>query len=137
MAGIASSPPGKKHNHDQGMLLMTEKTIIERFNQAIDAGLCKGLFDHLRNYLICSLLFAAGIHAYQYPSSVVFGFSNYSYAGFGIMAIAVVFGLINFYDGIRRLSRFRYNILFNVIMLLVYIVFSIRLIEITLEFRIS
>ena len=112
-------------------------TTLSRLNSAIDAGITKSIFDHLRNYLICALLFAAGMHVYNFPSSSFFGLFKHNYSGSGIIFIACLLSLLNFYDGVRKLARYRFNLLIIFILFMIYVFFSVRIVEIIFEFRSS
>ena len=41
--------------------------LFKRFNDALDEGLSKSIFDHVRNYLMCSFLLAIGIAEAKQP----------------------------------------------------------------------
>ena len=110
-------------------------SFIEKLDRALDRGLSKAVFDHIRNYMICTLLFAAGVHAYHHPDQILFGTLYSNHMGWGIFLIASLLALLNFYDGARKLKVFHFNIFVNVTILIVYIVISIRVVEIILEFR--
>ena len=108
---------------------------ITKLDRALDHGLSKAAFDHIRNYMLCSLLFSAGVHAYHHPEKIIFGSLYSNYVGWGIFFIAALLALLNFYDGARKLKVFHFNMFVNVTVLIVYIVISIRVVEIILEFR--
>jgi hypothetical protein len=57
---------------------------IAKLDQALDRGLSKAVFDHIRNYMLCSLLFAAGVHAYHHPEKIIFGTLYPNHVGWGI-----------------------------------------------------
>jgi hypothetical protein len=48
-------------------------SILPKFNNAIDEGVFKEIFTHIRNYVVCSLILAAGFHTIKNPRNLLFG----------------------------------------------------------------
>jgi hypothetical protein len=46
---------------------------LERLNIAMDRGISKDIFDHLRNFLMCAFLLAIGTNEVKEHTSILFG----------------------------------------------------------------
>lgn len=108
---------------------------ITRLNLALQDGLSKEIFDHIRNYLICALILAIGTSEIKGHSSLLFGLIPGNYSGYGVVVFAFILIAFNLYDGIRKLSRTRYHLTFTISLITLYIFMSIRVIEMTWHFR--
>ena len=104
-------------------------------NAALRGEVLKQIFDHVRNYLICALLLAVGITELREHNSMLFGLISSRYSGVGVVAIALFLMLINLYDGIRRISRARHHLLLTAGIILLYVFLSVRVVEMTLNYR--
>ena len=58
-----------------------------------------------------------------------------SLAGVGVVGAAIIFLFINFYDGVKRISRTEYHRALIVGFVAVYLFFSIRVVEMAWNFR--
>jgi hypothetical protein len=110
-------------------------SILTKFNNAIDEGIIKDIFFHIRNYVVCSLILTAGFYAIKNPRNLLFGTRADELAG----VVTIVFGclliLLNLYDGIYKLSKFKYNLLLNILLVVIYLFVSLRIFEIIWNFR--
>ena len=108
---------------------------MKRLNSALDRGVIKQIFDHVRNYLICAFVLAVGTTELRQPESQFFDLIPPGYAGSGVIFVASILICINLYDGIRRISRSKYHISLTVGLVLLYLFISIRVIEMAWDFR--
>ena len=108
---------------------------ITRLNIALQNGLSKEIFDHIRNYLMCAMILAIGTSEIKQHSSLLFGLVPGQYSGLGVVAFAFVLIAFNLYDGIRKLSRTRYHLAFTICLITLYLLISIRVIEMAWHFR--
>jgi len=111
-------------------------SFMEHIKSAQQSGFSKHVFDHIRNYLMCAFLLAVGANELNQHTSFLFGLISSQYSGFGIIGISCILITINLYDGISRISKYKYNVIMTVLLLALYVLFSIRVIELTLNFRI-
>ncbi|WP_256657802.1 hypothetical protein [Pseudomonas sp. 2FG] len=111
------------------------KDYLQRLNQVLEQGLAKDIFDNLRNFLMCSLLFAAGTNALHDPRQLFLGLAVSSPAGWGLMVLAAVLTLLNIWDGLHKLARLKRHLLLQVAVCLVYVVLALRVVEIVWGFR--
>ena len=109
--------------------------IFKRLNTALDSGISKAVFDHLRNFLICAFLLAIGTNEFKEHTSILFGFVSSQYSGLGVIAISCILIALNLYDGIRKISKTKYHVLFTFILILLYLFLSIRVVEMAWNFR--
>ena len=108
---------------------------IKYFNSALDRGLIKQVFDHIRNYLICAFILAIGTTELRQQESEFFDLIPAKYAGWGVIGLAAMLISLNLYDGIRRISKSRYHIVFTIALILLYLFLSVRVIEMAWDFR--
>jgi hypothetical protein len=70
---------------------------LERTNNALQRGVPKQIFDHIRNFLICAMLLAVGINELKQDISLLFGLISSKYSGIGVIGIAFTLILLNIY----------------------------------------
>ena len=112
-------------------------TLFSRFNTNLDQGLSKAVFDHVRNYLICSFLFAIGIAEARQQSGLFFGLFVVHYSGVALIVLSGLLFLLNFFDGIRSISKHRFGVAFKVLFILLYAITSVGIIELASSFRLA
>jgi len=111
--------------------------ILERFNNVLDRGFAKTVFDHLRNFLMCAFLLAIGTNELKEHTSLLFGFIPRQYSGSGVIGISFILIFLNLYDGIRKISRSKYHLILTIGLVVIYFIFSVRVIEMAWHFRIT
>ena len=109
--------------------------IFDKLNKALQNGLSKEVFDHIRNYLMCALLLSIGTTELREHSSTLFGFIPKSYSGAGIVGLSLLLIAFNLYDGIRKLSKSKYHVVLVILLIGIYLFLSIRVIEMAWNFR--
>jgi hypothetical protein len=109
--------------------------IIIQLNAALQKGLAKEVFDHVRNYFICALLLAIGTNELNYPDSLLFGLVPGNYSGMGIIGVSFILIALNLYDGIRKLSNLKYHFVFSIVLITIYVFLSVRVIEMAWDYR--
>ena len=109
--------------------------MIRRLNTALEQGLAKMVFDHVRNFLMCAFLLAIGTSELKHNSNLLFGFAPSHYAGTGVIGLSFILIGLNLYDGIRKISSSRYHLIFTFGLIAIYIFLSVRIVEITWNFR--
>ncbi len=108
---------------------------LDRFGAALDDGLTKTIFDHVRNFLMCAFLLALGTTEFRDHPSQILTPAGGQYTGIAVIAISCCLFALNLYDGIRRLARFPWHRLLIVALIAAYAIVSIRLVEIAWHFR--
>jgi hypothetical protein len=111
--------------------------MLARFNAALDEGMSKSVFDHVRNYLICSFLLAIGIAEARQQSGTFFGLFVIHYSGVALIALSGLLFLLNLFDGIRSISKHRIGMVYTVLFVLVYAMLSVGVIELAAGFRLT
>ena len=110
-------------------------SILTKFNNAIDEGIFQDIFIHFRNYVVCSLVLAAGFYAIKNPRNLLLGTKADEVAG----AVTLIFGFLllfmNIYDGIYKISKYKRHFLLNILLLVIYLFVSLRVFEIIWNFR--
>lgn len=109
---------------------------LKQFHIELDNGLSQSVFNHLRNYLMCSFLLAVGVAESQNGTAPVFGqVLEHDYTGMGLIGLSCILISLNLYDGIRKISTYKYHLIFTVMLIILYFVASIRVVELALHFR--
>lgn len=101
----------------------------------LDNGAVKLIFDHLRNYLMCSLLLAIGVTELKHNTNQFFDLIPSNYSGIGIIALSCVLISLNLYDGVRQISKSKYHYLFTLCLVLLYLFISLRVIDLAWSYR--
>jgi len=109
--------------------------LLNRLNAALDAGISKAVFDHLRNFLICAFLLAVGTNEFKEHTSLFFGLVPRQLSGIGVITIACLLIALNLYDGIRKISKTKYHLVSTVVLIIMYLFLSIRVVQMTWDFR--
>jgi hypothetical protein len=109
--------------------------IIKKLNSALDRGAIKQVFDHVRNYMICAFILAVGTTELRQAESQFFDLIPAGSSGIGVIVIGVCLICFNLYDGIRRISRSKYHSVLTVTLIILYLFFSVRVVEMAWDFR--
>lgn len=109
--------------------------ILAPFHDFLDKGFSKAVFDHLRNFLMCSFLLAIGTTEFKEHSNTLFGLLPSTYSGAGVILISLILFTLNLYDGVRKISKSGYHLIFTLGLVSFYLFFSIRVVEMAWSFR--
>ncbi|MCP4765760.1 MAG: hypothetical protein GY875_05755 [Gammaproteobacteria bacterium] len=109
--------------------------LINRLNRALDQGMAKPIFDHIRNYMIGAFILAVGTAEMRESERQFFDLIPAKFAGTGAIGLTVILICINLYDGIRKISRSKYHVSLTIVLVLLYLALSIRVIEMAWDFR--
>ena len=113
---------------------------LDRLNAALSDDLIKEIFDQVKNYLICAFLFAIGVVAFREKTGFFFGQitpDSNAYSGIGIIALSFFLFCLNLFYGVRKISRYRYGSIYSAVLVLLYIIISVRVIELAWNFRMT
>jgi hypothetical protein len=108
---------------------------IKKINGALDRGLTKKIFDHVRNYMICAFVLAIGTTELRQQGNQFFDFVPPGYAGIGVISFAAILICLNLYDGLRKIWITKYHISLSVALVLLYLFLSVRVVEMAWDFR--
>lgn len=114
-------------------------SLAARAKQALfDRGGLEEIFRHARNLVVATLVTAAGIHAVENPDLIeAKGLLNISVAGYIVFAIGIALFLMNFVDGLYRLSKIRRHVALQLLVAAVYVIVTIRVAQLILALRMS
>jgi hypothetical protein len=102
----------------------------------LDEGGIEDIFSHVRNLLIATVIIAAGSYATrQQPDIEIFGILNLEVAGFGVAAIGVILVGLNLVDGLYKLTQLGTPLVLKVAVIGLYLLVSMRLIQLTVLLR--
>lgn len=108
---------------------------MERYGLLFDSGFSKAIFDHLRNYLMCSFLLAVGITEFRQYADASATFTVSNYAAVAIIALSCILFCLNLFDGIVQISKYKYHSIYTLGLVVCYAVMSIGVIELAVNFR--
>jgi len=111
------------------------RTLWRKYLDALDKDLSTQVFDNIKNLLVCALLFAAGTQALPSDDPFFFGVFAANVAGWGLIVFSAVLMFLSISDGLRRLAKLRYHVIFQIILCLIYLVVALRVVEIVWRFR--
>lgn len=108
---------------------------FDQFGAALDDGVTKTIFDHVRNFLMCAFLLTLGTTEFRGHPSQLIPLAGGHYTGIAVILISCCLFALNLYDGIRRLARFKWHRLLTLALIATYAIVSLRLVEIAWHFR--
>ena len=112
---------------------------LARFRtKMFDEGGIEEIFRHVRNIITSSLIMAAGLYAVKYPRSLdIWGVLDVSHAGYGVAFLGIVLFLLNLLDGMHQLAKFKWHFMLQALLVVIYLMITIRVEQIVLSFRTS
>ncbi|HBF57591.1 MAG TPA: hypothetical protein DDW72_27445, partial [Afipia sp.] len=69
------------------------------------------------------------------PAILLFGYLRHGLIGRGVELFGIVLLVLNFLDGLYKLSKLNWHIAYQIAMSICYIVLSVRLVQLILAFR--
>jgi hypothetical protein len=97
---------------------------------------CKEIFSYVEKMVIATLILSAGAHvSSNEPAIVLFGYLRHGLIGRGIELFGIVLLVLNFLDGLYKLSKLDWHAAYQIVMSLCYFVLSVRLVQLILAFR--
>lgn len=106
-----------------------------KYRALLEKDLATRVFDNVKNLLVCALLFAAGTNAVQGTHEVFLGIFAMRVTGWGLIVVSALLLLLNISDGLHKLAKLQYHVVLQLLLCIVYLVISIRLVEIVWDFR--
>jgi hypothetical protein len=111
--------------------------MLNKLKSSIDAGLVILVFTHIRNYLICITIIAAGFFALENQQVALLGLPILfdKFAGLITILLGLMLALLNLYDAIYRLSRMKFHLVLNFLLVGIYIFVTLRIFEVLWHFK--
>lgn len=101
------------------------------------AGL-EAVFNHVRNLVISTLIIGAGVQATVHgPSTAALTVLELESSGYGVAASGFTLAILNLLDGFHKLARTNTPILLRGVVVILYLLFSVRITQLLFLFRIS
>jgi len=96
----------------------------------LEQGGIGAIFAHLRNLVMATVIIAAGAYAIRHPRDVeLFGLLNLEITGLGVTAVGFMLVGLNLCDGLHRMTTFGISLSFRLVMIILYALFTLRLIQ--------
>jgi hypothetical protein len=106
------------------------------FYSAYVEPVSRELFSHVEKLIIGTLIVSAGAHvSSNEPAIELFGYLRHGLIGRGVMLFGVILLFLNILDGLYKLARLNWHVVYQVVMTILYVALSIRLIQLILAFR--
>lgn len=111
------------------------RRLWRKYLEVLDKDLNTQVFDNIKNLLVCALLFAAGTQTLHSAQPFFLSVFAANIAGWGLIAVSAALMFLSVSDGLRRLAKLRYHVIFQIILCLIYLVVAFRVVEIVWRFR--
>ena len=98
--------------------------------------LSKEMFSHIEKMIVATLIISAGAHVSSTdPAILLFGYLRHSLVGRGVELFGIILLVLNFMDGLYKLSKLRWHVAYQILMTFCYVALSVRLVQLILAFR--
>jgi hypothetical protein len=86
--------------------------------------------------IVATLIISAGAHVSSTdPAILLFGYLRHSLVGRGVELFGIILLVLNFMDGLYKLSKLRWHVAYQILMTFCYVALSVRLVQLILAFR--
>ncbi len=111
------------------MIEMRNVPLIQRMlaNNRLDP-----LFLHVRNWVLCAFILAAGDYAAELPPDNSWLTLLAKYGGWFVIGMGMLLMLLNLADGYHRLSKLKHHLLPHILIVCLYLVSTFLLVNILL-----
>jgi hypothetical protein len=94
------------------------------------------IFAHVKNLAVATIIIAAGSYAIRDETNrEVFGVLDLRLTGFAVEVIGFVLIALNFIDGLRKLTRLGGSLVLRIALVGLYVLISMRLIQLIVMLR--
>lgn len=69
------------------------------------------------------------------PEIQLFGYLRHGLIGRGVMLVGIIILLLNFLDGLYKLTKVNWHVAWQIVMSVFYIALSVRMVQLILAFR--
>lgn len=103
-----------------------------------DKGGVEEIFRHARNLVVATLVMAAGIHTIDNASSITaLGVIDFRVAGYAVVVFGVLLFGLNLADGLYRLSKAKLHLFFQLGVVAIYLLITVRVAQLIVALRTS
>lgn len=96
----------------------------------------KGLFDHVRNVLMATLIIAAGSYGIKRSESIeLIGVIDDRLAGYVVVAVGMILVALNALGGLHKLNKQQWHIGFRIVLIGLYFFGTMRLLQLVVLLR--
>lgn len=96
----------------------------------------KEMFSHVEKMIVATLIISAGAHVSSTdPAILLFGYLRHGLVGRGVELFGIILLVLNFLDGLYKLTRQSWHVTYQIIMSICYFALSVRLVQLILAFR--
>jgi hypothetical protein len=94
------------------------------------------MFTHVEKMIVATLIISAGAHvSSDEPAIVLFGYLRHGLVGRGVELFGIFLLVLNFLDGLYKLSKLEWHTAYQILMSLCYFALSVRLVQLIMAFR--
>ena len=112
-------------------------SVIDTLGKLSNDGILDSIFNHVRNLLYCSILLAIGVSAMRSTSDLSQFGTLTGITGIGCIIAGFLLTLLSLADGVYRLSRYRYSVIANSGLIIMYVLIVLRVTFLAVEFRVG
>jgi hypothetical protein len=119
------------------MLMPKLTAAVSRVRTAMfDEGGLEAVFQHVRNIITTSVVAAAGVYTIRNGELLrVWGTWDDTAAGYSVAVVGVVLFTLNLLDGLHRLAKLRWHFTLQIVLVLIYLMVTVRIAHLVLSFR--
>jgi hypothetical protein len=104
--------------------------------ELFEKGGAEEIFSHVRNLVVATLIMAAGIYAVRNALwTSVPGVVSVEFAGYAVTVLGFLIALLNFFDGLYKLSRKGWHTVLQLAVIVAYLFISLRIAQLLFLFR--
>ena len=97
--------------------------------------LSKEMFSHIEKMIVATLIISRGSRFEYRSGDLLFGYLRHSLVGRGVELFGIILLVLNFMDGLYKLSKLRWHVAYQILMTFCYVALSVRLVQLILAFR--
>ncbi len=112
-------------------------SFIDMLGKLSDKGVTNAIFNQVRNLLYCSFLLAVGVSAMRSSTDLSQFEIMTKITGIGCIIAGFLLTLLNLAEGIYRLSKYRYSLIADTGLIILYLLVVLRITFLAVEFRIG
>ena len=115
---------------DRGGDAVPVENLQRKARSFFEEGGLQALFSHVQYLVFGALVLAAGSHAaVEGDSARAWGIFNMGVTGWAVMGIGAFLIVLNLMDGLRRLGRLKRGLALQILLVLAYLVISLRVVH--------
>lgn len=119
------------------MALLVLRNAVSEFRATMfEGGGLEAIYHHVRNIVTASIVMAAGLYAIRRGQLLhLVGVYESVIAGSVVAAVGAVLFVLNLLDGLHRLAKLKRHFIWQIVLVLLYVMITVRIAQLILTFR--